>query len=353
MLNIDTMRRSHCNLHDIVDNLRFGSEKYFQLYIEKKGNINLSDGFGRTLMMWSVLDGKTNRVQALIDAGCLLNLGDKHNDTALMHAVQSANKEIAQILVLHGASVNCSNEDNCTPLMIAVQQDDLELVQFLLLHGANSNHICGHRYLHNIRSSLTHAIEGDQRDIIYAILKARQTIISLHLSVCIESHNIRTVEFLLAHGANVFYSGIEGSYGERILNEYLNGHLQSVKCLVRIFKENGFCTSVSKKNDILNCVFHARNHFNHSEEKEKKIQTILSYLLSLGMIPEATTASKLSLDDSKSTCNRTFPVPSLQKLSRTTIREALCFGISLKTDKLPIPFQLKNFILLNEECFQG
>lgn len=149
------MRRSHSNLHDIVDNLRFGSEKYFQTFIEKKGDLNLSDGFGRTLLMWSVLDGKIDRVKALIDAGCMMNLGDKNKNTALMHAIQSSNVDIAQILVLHGSGVNHCNEANSTSLMTSVEQENLELVQLLLLHGADSNHVCGHRYLHNIRTALT------------------------------------------------------------------------------------------------------------------------------------------------------------------------------------------------------
>ncbi|XP_061197862.1 putative ankyrin repeat protein RF_0381 isoform X1 [Saccostrea echinata] len=344
------MRRSYSNLHDIVDNLRFGSEKYFQTFIEKKGDLNLSDGYGRTLLMWSVLDGKTQRVQALIDAGCRLNLGDRNKDTALMHAVQTSNIEITQVLVLHGAIINTINEENSTPLSEAVQQNNLQMVKLLLLYGADSNYICGHRHLQNIRTALTTAIENDQEEIICAILSARQTNVSLHLSVCIQSHNLGTFQFLLAHGADVFYSGVEGSIGETILNEYLNGHLQAEKFLISLFKENGFCTSISKKNDIMKCLIHLQKQCTYSKTKEKLMPIILKYLLPLGIIPDATIKSKISMyaPDTRGP----LPIPCLQKLCRTAIREAMCFGISLKTDKLPLPVRLKNFILFDEIGFK-
>lgn len=345
------MRRSHSNLHDIVDNLRFGSEKYFQTFIEKKGDLNLSDGFGRTLLMWSVLDGKIDRVKALIDAGCMMNLGDKNKNTALMHAIQSSNVNIAQILVLHGAGVNHCNEANSTSLMTSVEQENLQLVQLLLLHGADSNHVCGHRYLHNIRTALTWAIENELHDITGAILSARQTVISYHLTVCIQSHNIRTFQFLLAHGANAFYGDMEKSCGEKVIRDYLNGHSNSVKILESMFIEHGFCTSILKKNDIVNCLYLNENQPNKTEAKDKKIQTILKHLLNLGMIPETSIVSKLQGSEEETSSKTTFCVPELQKLARTAIREAMRFGISVKVEKLPIPRKLKIFLALKGAKF--
>lgn len=345
------MRRSHSNLHDIVDNLRLGSEKYFETYIERKGDLNLSDGFGRTLLMWSVLDGKIQRVKALINAGCLMNLGDKNKNTALMHAIQMSNVEIAQILVLHGAGVNHCNEANSTSLMTSVEQGNLELVELLLLHGADSNHVCGHRYLHNIRTALTWAIENGKHDITGAILSARQTVISHHLSVCVQSYNMRTFQFLLAHGANAFYGDMERSCGERVIREYLNGHSYSVKLLDSMFIEHGICTSILRKNDIVNCLLLNENQPNKTETKDKKIQTILMHLLNLGMIPETIIVSKLQGREEESSSKRRFCVPELQKLARTTIREAMSFGISLKVEKLLIPRKLKNYLSFKGEKF--
>ena len=343
------MRRSHSNLHDIVDNLRFGSEKYFQTYIEKKGDLNLSDGYGRTLLMWSVLDGKCNRVKNLIDAGCMLDLGDKKEDTALLHAVQSSNLEIAGILLSYGAQVNHCNEANNAALMISVEQNNLELVQLLLLHGADSNHACGHRYLHNVRTALTWAIENDLKDITDVILSAGQTNVSLHLNVCLQ--NLKTFQFLLAQGANAFYNNVEGSCGERLLMEFLSGNSYPVKVLDRVFKENGFCTSVLKRNDIVNCLFLLQNQSTKTDASDKRMQALLQYLLNLGMVPEVNTISKLCerKKEFRPTC---ICVPSLQKLTRTAIREAMCFGISRKVNTLPLPAKMKNFLVLKDESFQ-
>lgn len=156
---------------------------------------------------------------------------------------------------------------------------------------------------------------------------------------------------MLAHGANAFYGDMEKSCGEKVIRDYLNGHSNSVKLLESMFIEHGFCTSILKKNDIVNCLYLNENQPNKTEAKDKKIQTILKHLLNLGMIPETSIVSKLQGSEEETSSKTTFCVPELQKLARTAIREAMGFGISVKVEKLPIPRKLKIFLALKGATF--
>jgi ankyrin repeat protein len=110
--------------------------------VSNGGNIDTSDGFGRTSLHKASRHGFKDVVNFLITNGANPNAIDKLGFTPLQYAVMHSQLEIAKILIDHGANVNAkTNKRGYTALHFAVlrKEKNQKLVELLIESGADVN----------------------------------------------------------------------------------------------------------------------------------------------------------------------------------------------------------------------
>lgn len=120
---------------------RGSKEEVFSLMKSSDFDINMQDKDGNTLLLYAVLDGKSDIAKLLIENGADCNIGDKSNWTPLHHAAQNFNIELANILLESNANVNAKDEYGNTVLWRAAfaSQGKGEMIKLLLAFGADPN----------------------------------------------------------------------------------------------------------------------------------------------------------------------------------------------------------------------
>lgn len=119
------------------------SGKVLQALLEAGVDINESDKFSRTTLMWATRYGKAEVVEALIKAGADINKVDAEGATPLILASRYRNEKdfnnaILEILADAGSSINARDSNGMTPLMWAARsQDPIPKIAFLLKKGAD------------------------------------------------------------------------------------------------------------------------------------------------------------------------------------------------------------------------
>ncbi len=94
----------------------------------------------------AALQGNTEVIKKLIEAGTDLNKKDQYGSTPLIIAVLFGKNEAAKELINAGADLNITNNEESTPLHIAALMGRIEIVKLLLKKGAD-------KYLRNINGS--------------------------------------------------------------------------------------------------------------------------------------------------------------------------------------------------------
>ncbi len=78
--------------------------KMAEFLILKGADVNASDGEGTTVLMWAVVTGNPATVSLLIDNGADINRKDMYGKTALMSSRSRNNREISDLLKKNGAT---------------------------------------------------------------------------------------------------------------------------------------------------------------------------------------------------------------------------------------------------------
>jgi uncharacterized protein len=87
----------------------------------------------------AVRTGKTEIVQALLEAGADPNYSDSERYTILMFAAHAGYLEIVQVLLNAGANINAMNKDGGTALSMAVWEERQGIVEYLSLLTSDEN----------------------------------------------------------------------------------------------------------------------------------------------------------------------------------------------------------------------
>jgi len=81
--------------------------------------------------------GKTQDLEAMIDAGLEVNLSDHKGNSLLMLASYNGNLETTKMLISKNANIDRKNDRGQTPLAGVCFKGNLEIVQVLVEAGAN------------------------------------------------------------------------------------------------------------------------------------------------------------------------------------------------------------------------
>ena len=169
-------------------------------------DINLSNDFGDTPLMYAAYHGNVDSVNALVQAGANLECRNDSLCTALMYAAQNVagNSECVELLLKSGADVNAHNADGRKPLLFACLAGNHRSVQLLLEAGASVNS-CDYEG----NSALSLSCMRGHTDIVELLLnsgadvKSRNIDSRTALLLACQTRNHRIAAAVLEAGADV------------------------------------------------------------------------------------------------------------------------------------------------------
>ena len=164
-------------LHEAVGGDLFSASRKcrcVKILIEAGVCVNAVDiELGNTPLHWAVeCDGNQDCVQLLLHAGADVNVQNGYGRTVLMNASRLSSDNIVKELIDAGADVNTHNHDGHTALIIAAAQGSYECIEALLKAGANVNSAdnTGNTPLILATSGNTHTRSGDVCKVIKLLL---------------------------------------------------------------------------------------------------------------------------------------------------------------------------------------
>lgn len=107
--------------------------------LDNSFNINLTDDFENTALIFAVDDEDIEMLRILVKNGADLNVKNREKDSALNYAIQYNLQEIAEFLIKNGSDVNIKGYNGITPLMNAVAINNKYITKLLISSGANVN----------------------------------------------------------------------------------------------------------------------------------------------------------------------------------------------------------------------
>jgi uncharacterized protein len=93
--------------------------------------------FGETALHFLAVEGYSDAVRFLAEAGADVNATNEDGDVPLIEVATLGNHQVAEILLAHGANPNATSRLRDNVLHTAVGSDNAQLVHLLLSRGAN------------------------------------------------------------------------------------------------------------------------------------------------------------------------------------------------------------------------
>jgi ankyrin repeat protein len=113
-----------------------GSVDAMRLLLDRGADVNAQNAFGSTALMWSVSDPA--KVRLLLDHGAQVNTAAKSGRTALIVAAfTNPSAEVVRLLLAKGAKVDVMDTRHVTPMNAATFGNDTATVRLLLEAGAD------------------------------------------------------------------------------------------------------------------------------------------------------------------------------------------------------------------------
>lgn len=140
------------------------------------------------------------QIQLLKNAGAKVNITNGCGQTALHLSCVNKNYEAAAKLIECGAKVNVQDEEEVTPLFTTIVLNDCRTATMLLKNGARllpSQHLLSFTIRNEMRQMTKLLVEAGEN------VNACDSIGWTPLLLAIHKRDIRTLEYLIAHGAKV------------------------------------------------------------------------------------------------------------------------------------------------------
>lgn len=113
-----------------------GNIPLMALFLERGGDINLSNANGETAVALAAWRGKVEAVRWLLEKGAKLNQDDGQW-SALHYATFAGHRDLSKELISRGAEVNARSPNGSSVLMMAIYEGHEDLVKLLLENGAD------------------------------------------------------------------------------------------------------------------------------------------------------------------------------------------------------------------------
>ena len=123
---------------DIISPVMDGNVRAVRSAIDDGADPNEADD-GLPVLVYAALQGQTDIVTALIEAGANVNATGPGEATALMYAAAGGHMKVLQALIEAGADVNATDSSGWTALMRATAPGQTEAVTALIEAGADVN----------------------------------------------------------------------------------------------------------------------------------------------------------------------------------------------------------------------
>lgn len=94
-------------------------------------HIDYQNNDGKTALMFAVINGNIQVVQALVTHGADIHIQDNDGTTALMFAVENLEIEAVRALVNYGANIHVQDNTGRTALSIATEIGNMEILHLL------------------------------------------------------------------------------------------------------------------------------------------------------------------------------------------------------------------------------
>ncbi|KAL3474282.1 ankyrin repeat-containing domain protein [Aspergillus californicus] len=118
------------------------SVRIVKALLDHNANIHTVDRQQRTALSWAAIEGNTDIIQLLLEAGANVNHADQDGNTPLLLCI--ATQEAVEKLLQSGADVNAVDRTGCSALMNAARSHRETIVQLLLNHGAKVDQAAQH-----------------------------------------------------------------------------------------------------------------------------------------------------------------------------------------------------------------
>jgi ankyrin repeat protein len=123
----------------LVDAVKDRNAAAVKALLQKKVDVNATEGDGATALHWAVYRDDPGLVDMLIAAGAKVNITNDLKITPLSLAAANGNSVIVDKLLKAGANPDSASETGVTPLMEAARVGSAPVVRSLLDHEANVN----------------------------------------------------------------------------------------------------------------------------------------------------------------------------------------------------------------------
>ncbi|MHB0999150.1 MAG: ankyrin repeat domain-containing protein [Armatimonadota bacterium] len=135
------MKHTNNYIEKLITAIQKTDIKTLRELLESGIDANTRDQYGRSALIYAVVDGNTEVVKILIENKADINMRDNEGWTALHAAAEEYRVEIAKILLNNGAEVDAQDSYGNTPLFRAIinSRERGELIKLLLQHGADKN----------------------------------------------------------------------------------------------------------------------------------------------------------------------------------------------------------------------
>ncbi len=117
---------------------RDGDDDQVRSLIRQGVDVNASDSYGFTPLMWAAYEGQTDTAEILLKAGAHVTMTNRDGDNALMIASDKGHLDMVKLLFRHGAPLNARDEKGFTALMWAEKRHHHNVVKFLKENGARA-----------------------------------------------------------------------------------------------------------------------------------------------------------------------------------------------------------------------
>jgi len=181
---------------------------YFSIEKMKADNIVFDDKTitgplnSHPALILAAMEGHTDIVRLLLNAGADVNIQDRYDNTALIKASENGHTDIVKLLLKADAKINTEDYKGCTALIFAAENGRTDVVQLLLEHDADTT--VRKRVLDQRYTALETAAVNGYADIVELLFDKKNVInIGYAMMLAATEGHADVVKLLIAKGVDV------------------------------------------------------------------------------------------------------------------------------------------------------